>query len=488
MKEKCKKTLNVYGRLLRLVACSLLVPVSISAGAQSSKSGTFSSLKPRMVVLTDIAPGDVEPDDMESMIRLFVHADQYEIEGLIVSGGWNSSGRAIPTEWLDILKSVIDAYEKDLPNLMRRSGQTSFLPLQKESAQQNIGYWPSADYLRSRTMMGSLKLGYEELGDGNNTAGSDLIIRLADEKDDRPLYIAGWGGANTLAQAIWKVKKERTPEQLKAFLNKIVVYTITDQDVPWGDRDNYSFSSHQWMRREFEKDLRFIWDESAWLSQNGIGSSHWKEYETHIQHHGNLGSIYPKFKYGVEGDTPSFLYIMPNGLNNPENPGQVSWGGYFEWGLAIDKKTNCWTNYDGDTKAISQKYEGYFYLATFHNFAARMDWAKDGKGNRNPVAIVNGKKGHDILTLSPKAGQKILLDASRSFDPDGDSLTYKWWILPEAGTYKKDIPVEGHDTSRATLVVPSDAAGKTFHVICEITDNGMPCLTSYRRLIVEPEK
>jgi hypothetical protein len=32
-------------------------------------------LKPRIVVLTDIAPVDVEPDDMESMVRLFVHAD-----------------------------------------------------------------------------------------------------------------------------------------------------------------------------------------------------------------------------------------------------------------------------------------------------------------------------------------------------------------------------------------------------------------------------
>ena len=36
-------------------------------------------LKPRLVVLTDIAPGDLEPDDMESMVRLMAYADQYEI-------------------------------------------------------------------------------------------------------------------------------------------------------------------------------------------------------------------------------------------------------------------------------------------------------------------------------------------------------------------------------------------------------------------------
>ena len=36
-------------------------------------------LKPRVVVLTDIAPNNIEPDDMESMIRLMAHADLFEI-------------------------------------------------------------------------------------------------------------------------------------------------------------------------------------------------------------------------------------------------------------------------------------------------------------------------------------------------------------------------------------------------------------------------
>jgi hypothetical protein len=68
----------------------------------------------------------VEPDDMESMIRLMAHADLYEMEALIASGGWNSSGRAYPVSWKDSLSTTINAYEKDLPNLMRRSGQQSF--------------------------------------------------------------------------------------------------------------------------------------------------------------------------------------------------------------------------------------------------------------------------------------------------------------------------------------------------------------------------
>ena len=112
-----------------------------------------------------------------------------------------------------------------------------------------------------------------------------------------------------MAQAIWQVQQERTPDELKAFLNKLRVYTITDQDVPWGDRHKYAISSHQWMRREFADNLLFIWDESAWLSQNDIGARNWKEYAAHVQRHGHLGSIYPKNKWGVEGDTPSFLHV-----------------------------------------------------------------------------------------------------------------------------------------------------------------------------------
>ena len=72
-------------------------------------------LKPRLVVCTDIAPADVEPDDMESMVRLM-------------------------------------AYAKDVPNLMRRSGQKKFLSLKKENGQQVLGYWPSAEYITSRAV------------------------------------------------------------------------------------------------------------------------------------------------------------------------------------------------------------------------------------------------------------------------------------------------------------------------------------------------
>jgi hypothetical protein len=43
---------------------------------------------------------------------------------------------------------------------------------------------------------------------------------------------------------------------------------------------------------------------------------------------------------------------------------------------------------------------------------------------------------------------------------------------------------EGGYPSAVSIEIPEDSAGKTLHVICEVRDDGVPNLTSYRRIIV----
>ncbi|MGF1635480.1 MAG: nucleoside hydrolase-like domain-containing protein [Cyclobacteriaceae bacterium] len=461
----------------------LLIFLSFTLSAQTREKiiSPKSQLKPRIVVLTDVSTW--ETDDSESLVRLLAHADMFEIEGLIYTTGF--SLEETRDDFFDLILEAIDAYEKDLPNLMKRSNQNEFL---NDESKQIIGYWPSPEYLRGITMYGSKKRGFKHIGKDNISPGSNLIIELADEDDERPLWITLWGGGNTLAQSIWQVQQDRSKEDLNTFLHKIPTYAITDQDRSYKSGTSYNTSAQQWMRKEFEKDLLFIWDENAYKYQNNMGKENWDQYATQIQGHGNLGDVYPKYKFGVEGDTPAFLHIMPNGLNNPLIPNQVGWGGYFEWDIGPDNETYAFTNHQGSAHDISLKYQEYFYQATFNNFASRMDWAKEGTGNRNPIVVINGDNSIDIMTIKSKQGKSVKLDASNSYDPEGDKLNFKWWVLTEVGTYKENITIKNSNTSLATVIIPANSAGKTFHVICEVTDNGIHNLTSYRRIIFVPTK
>jgi hypothetical protein len=78
----------------------------------------------------------------------------------------------------------------------------------------------------------------------------------------------------------------------------------------------------------------------------------------------------------------------------------------------------------------------------------------------------------------------VKLTAAGSSDPDGDRLSFRWFVYPEAGTYGQDVLVSDATAETTRLAAPSDAVGKTVHVVLEVTDGGQPALTRYRRGVI----
>lgn len=72
--------------------------------------------------------------------------------------------------------------------------------------------WPTAEVLDGQVFAGQPAYGMAATGIDKTSEGAKAIIRAADRNDQRPLWICVWGGANTLAQALWDVRATRQPE------------------------------------------------------------------------------------------------------------------------------------------------------------------------------------------------------------------------------------------------------------------------------------
>lgn len=416
----------------------------------------------RMIVMSDI--GGSDPDDAESMIHLMVSLDQVNLEGIISQHAWVPYGVGA----VNLINNIIDGYAKVYPNLKVHSDG-----------------FPTADYLRSIVKVGQSAAAMKGIGEGKDSEGSEWIIYVVDKDDPRPVWISAWSGLNTLAQSLWKVKQTRSKEELAKFVSKIRVYDVLGQD-----------DAGAWIARNFPS-LTYIRNTSIY---GWAPSDDWTK--TNIQNVGTFGALYPNRIWATEGDSPSFMYCLENGLNCPEYPDYGGWGGRFDTTEISGIRGMDWVQKAGLDELQYDPYymipsspEGsqaisYWKNAIYNDFAARMKWTVSSdytKANHHPHIVLNGDSTKNMIEMSVRAGSSLILDARNTFDPDGNNLMYKWTFYKEASSYKGELQMNTSVKDVCKIAIPEDADGKSIHIILEVTDDGTPALTSYRRIVVSPD-
>jgi hypothetical protein len=461
-------------------------------------------IKTRIIVTSD---GEI--DDECSMVRFLLYTNEWDVEGIITSSSqyhWHGHNWA-GDHWID---PYLDAYAKVYPNLIRHSKD-----------------YPTPAYLKSINFLGNV----ETEGEMDSiTPGSQHIVKvLLDESDNRPIWIQAWGGTNTIARAL-KTIEEQHPEKMNQVANKLRFFFIWEQDSTyqayirphWGKYniqtiicDQFWALAYQWDKILPADKLKYFkanWMKSHILEDHGLLCSLYKAYKGSSDKEGfKAGDPKSEGDFRSEGDSPAFIYAIPTGLRSMESPAFGGWGGRY-----IKVLENTWLdpvpepNYTYPRgrwyteTAWGRQYMKHEYPrnpalmkeyfdpiarwtdALQNDFAARADWCIKSFGEANHPPIV---KLFNMLNINAKPGSKIQLNAKGTFDPDGDELSYSWYQYREAGTYEGNIEIQNNGKQNASFSVPEiGSEGKTIHIICEVTDNGSPCLTRYQRVIVNIAK
>lgn len=534
-------------------------PANPQLAAIGAAEESAETAKPRVVITAD-----PELDDNNTIIRAILYSSDVRFEGLIYAGSqfhWRGDGKGT-TQYIPgreytrlglcpcaswrfsseerFIDNIVDAYAKVYQNLKVH----------------DRGY-PSPAELKAKIKWGNVDFD----GDfSQDTDGSNLIKSLILDEQPGPLYVTAQGGESTIARALKSIydqysKTSQWDSVRKKVSDKLVIIPSGDQDGTgaayihpnWPDVREYDFSginygyvaqsqlapevkpyfTPEWTTQNVRTrgplgDLYRVWGDGKQMVKGDrtdyFGLSGFSAEQLKQQGYMVWMPPQPKGAFLGEGDTPTFINLIANGLRAYENPQWGGWGGRMQpggmgismfgapppimppdtsgvaRGLApagsdankvltkaqkpVDVSNFHFPAVPPRTAAINAR----FLIAAQNDFATRFQWSESPKfsdANHPPVVRIKGSR-----EISANPGSTVQLQGSVS-DPDHNSVKVTWWQYNDAGTYPGDITISNPAALSTTFHVPEEAKpGQVIDVILEATDDGTPPLTRYQRVLV----
>jgi hypothetical protein len=499
--------------------------------------------KPRVVITTD-----PELDDSNSLIRYLLYSTDFRTEGLVYASSqfhwkgdgtgkkWFVAGREYTRFGLNLcpceswrwapnehfIDDAVDLYERVYPNLRVHRAD-----------------YPTPAELRSKIRWGNVDFD----GDiSKDTPGSELIRDLLLDDDPEPIYLLAWGGASTIARALKSIQEhyDATAEwpAIRAKVSRKAILSLSgDQDdsyatyirpnwpdirsLPAGQggvglgygafvfasAENAPYFSANWTRTNVSSRGPLgthyrVWGDGKQMVKGDrfdyFGLAGYTAAELRAMGYVVWLPPRPQGEFLGEGDTFTYLDLIDNGLAAFRGDTPGGWAGH----PVVNPSSLSAASRLGQTGATSFEAfmrslesvgpegpttrppspEPNFTPAAQHDFAARVRWSITptyAAANHEPVVIIRGGN-----RLSARAGETIRVDGAVS-DPDGNAVTVRWWRWKDVDTYPGDVTLSEATTLTSRLHVPNDAApGATIQLVIEATDDGIPSLTRYQRVIV----